>query len=147
MLEGQLATAAMLSGLTRGVAVSRGCPQGGVLSPLLWCLVNDLLARLNEGGVYSQGYADDVCLLAVGKFPNTVSGLTQWALHTVEAWCDELGLSVNLNKTGLVAFMRRRKLPGFFELCLFGTTLHHSTSFKYLEVTRFTADLEGTRGC
>jgi hypothetical protein len=91
--------------------VSRGCLQGGVLSPHLWSLVvNELLARLNQGGVYSQGYADDICLLAVGKFPNTVSGLIQWALCTVEAWCDELSLSVNPDKPGLVAFTRRRKL-------------------------------------
>jgi hypothetical protein len=86
-----------------------------MLSPLLWCLVvDDLLARL-IGGVYAQGYADDICLLAVGKFPNTVSGLIQWALGTVEAWCGELSLSVNSDKTGLVAFTRRRKLSGFFE--------------------------------
>jgi len=51
ILEGWLATAT-LGGLSRSVAVSRGCPQGGVLSPLLLCLVvNELLARLNEGGV------------------------------------------------------------------------------------------------
>jgi hypothetical protein len=38
------------------VAVSRDCPQGGILSPLLWCLtVDDLIAKLNRGGVYSQG--------------------------------------------------------------------------------------------
>jgi hypothetical protein len=129
---GRLATAA-LGGDSRSVAVSRGCPQGGVLSPLLWCLVvNELLARLNDGGVCSQGYADDICLLAVGKFPNTVSGLVQWALHTVETWCDGLGLSVNPNKTGLVAFTRRSKFPGFSEPCLFGTTLHCSTLVKYL---------------
>jgi hypothetical protein len=67
----------------------------------------------------------------MGKIPNTVSGLTQWALHTTEVWCDELGLSVNLDKTGRVAFMRR-ELPGLFEPCLFGTTLHRSMSFKYL---------------
>ena len=61
-----------------------GCPQGGVFLPLLWCLVvNELLARLNEGGVYSQGYEDAICLLGVEKFPNTVSGLIQWALHTI----------------------------------------------------------------
>jgi hypothetical protein len=48
-LEGRLATAT-LGGVTRGITVSTGCPQGGVLSPLLWCLVvNELLARLNEG--------------------------------------------------------------------------------------------------
>jgi len=74
------------------------------------------------------------CLLAEGKFPNMLSGLIQWALHTVEAWCDELGRSVNPDKTGLLAFTRRRKLPGFFEPRLFGTTLHRSMSVKYVGV-------------
>ena len=113
----------------------KGCPQVGVLSPFLWCLVaNELLARLNEGGVYAQGYADNICLLAVGKFPNKVSGLIQWALHTVELWCGGLGLSVNPDKTGLVAFIRKRKQTGLFEPRLFGRTLQHSTSVKYLRV-------------
>jgi len=35
-------------------------------------LVDDLIARLNGGGIYTQGYADDICLLAVGKFPNSI---------------------------------------------------------------------------
>ena len=37
-LEGQQATVT-LGSLSRSVAVSRGCPQGGVLSPLLWCFL------------------------------------------------------------------------------------------------------------
>jgi hypothetical protein len=125
----------ILGGLARSVTVSEGCPQGGVLSPLLWCLVvNELLARLNEGDVYSQAYADDICLLVVGKFPNTVSVFIKWALYTTDAWCNKLGLLVNPDKTELVAFTRRRKLPGFFEPRLFGTTLHRSISVKYLGV-------------
>jgi hypothetical protein len=133
-LEGWLATAT-LAGFSRSIRVSRGCPQGGLLSPLLLCLVVDeLIARLNGGGVYTQGYADDICLPTVGKFPNTVPGLIQWALHTAETWCDVLGLSVNPNKTGLVAFMRRRKHPGFFEPHLFRMTLHRSLSVKYFGV-------------
>jgi hypothetical protein len=131
-LEGRLAMAT-LGGLPRSVRVSRGCPQRGVLSPLLWCLVvNDLLSRVNEGGVYTQGYAGDICLLAVGKFPNTVSELIQWALPTVELWCDEIGLSVNPDKTGLVAFTRRRKLRGFFEPHLYRMTLLCCMLVKYL---------------
>jgi len=63
---------ANLHGYSKRVVVSRGCPQGGVLSPLLWCLVDDLIARLNGGGICTQGYADDICLLAVGKFPNSI---------------------------------------------------------------------------
>jgi len=70
----------------------------------------------------------------VEKFPNTVSGITQWALHTVDTWCDEVGLSINPDKTGFVAFIRRRKLPGFFEPHLFGVTLCRSMSVKYLGV-------------
>jgi len=134
-----------LGGISRNVWVSRGCTQGGVscyfscgallLILLLWCLVVDeLLTRLNGGGVYTQGYADDICLLAVGKFPNTVSGPTQWALHTVEMWCNEFGLSVNPDKTGPVAFTSRRKLQEFYEPRLFGMTLHRSMSVKYLGV-------------
>ena len=83
-------------------------------------MVNDILNKLSEGGIFIQGYADDICLLAGGKFPNTVSGLMQWALSTVEIWCNEVGLSVNPDKTGLVAFARKRKLQGFFEAQLFG---------------------------
>jgi hypothetical protein len=98
------------------VAVSRGCPQEGVLSPLLWRLVvDDLITRLNGGGIHTQGCTGDICLLTVEKFPNTVLGIIQWALYPVEAWCDEGGLSVNPDKTGTVVLTRRRKNPGFYE--------------------------------
>jgi hypothetical protein len=75
-----------------------------------------------------------ICLLAVGKFPNMVTGLMQWALSTVEMWCNEVGLSVNSDNTGLVTFTRKRKLQGFFEPQLFGVKLSLSGSVKYLGV-------------
>jgi hypothetical protein len=74
------------------------------------------------------------CLLAVGKFPNTVSGLMQWAFPTVEIWCNEVGLSVNPDKTGIVAFTRKSKPQGFLEPRLFGVKLKLSGSVKYLGV-------------
>ncbi|XP_018406343.1 PREDICTED: uncharacterized protein LOC108782547 [Cyphomyrmex costatus] len=41
-----------------------GCPQGGVLSPLLWCLVVDeLLTELKKSGFEIYGYADDVAII------------------------------------------------------------------------------------
>jgi len=133
-LEGRVAVATLNEIFVR-FAISRGCPQGGVLSPLLWCLVvNNLITRLSGGGVFIQGYADDICLLAVGKFPNMVSGLMKWALSTVEIWCKEVRLSVNPDKTGLIAFTRKRKFQGFFEPRLFGVKLHLSGLVKYLGV-------------
>jgi hypothetical protein len=75
-----------------------------------------------------------ICLLAVGKFPNTVSGLIQWALLSVEEWCGEHGLTVNPGTTGLDAINRKRKLPGFFVPKFFGVPLQCSRSIKYLGV-------------
>jgi len=47
-------------------------------------------------------------------------------------WCDELGLSVNPDKTRLAIFTIKMKFSGFFEPRLFGTTLHRSMFLKYL---------------
>jgi hypothetical protein len=133
-LEGRVALATF-NDISLRFAISTGCPQGGVLSPLLWCLVvNDLITRLSGSCVFIQGYADHICLLTVGNFPNTVSRLMQWALSTVEIWCSEFGLSVNPDKTGLVAFTRKRKLQAFFEKQLSGVKLSLSGSVKYLGV-------------
>jgi len=50
----------------------------------------------------------------VGKFPNTVSGLIQWALYTVELWCGGLGLSVNPNRGHSSILMRLRQSDPIF---------------------------------
>jgi hypothetical protein len=42
---------------------------------------------------------------------------------------------VNPEKTGLVAFSKKRKLQGFFEPYFFGARLSLSGSVKYLGVT------------
>jgi hypothetical protein len=65
---------ATLSGETPGASAARGCPQGGVLSPLLWSLVvDDLHWELNINGYYTIGYADDIAILINGKFLLIVS--------------------------------------------------------------------------
>jgi hypothetical protein len=127
-LEGRLATATHSDTFLR-VAVSRGCPQGDVLSLLLWCLVVDLIARLSVDGVYCQGYVDDICLLAVGKF---LLELMQRVVHTAETWCGSIGLLVNPDETKIVLFTRKRKLSGFFERLHFGIIL---ASFRVGQVS------------
>ncbi|CAB3261689.1 unnamed protein product [Arctia plantaginis] len=52
-----------VSEVTRGV-VARGCPQGGVLSPLLWnIVVDELIAQPNDQRFLTIGYADDLTIL------------------------------------------------------------------------------------
>ncbi len=47
--------------------IVKGCPQGEVLSPLLWCTVVDsLLLKLNALGYTAQAYADDLAIVIRG---------------------------------------------------------------------------------
>ncbi len=95
------------------VTVHRGCPQGGVLSPLLWTLIMDGLIRgLIRRGFPSQAFADDGVILIVGKHLDVISYLMQAALDFVQRWCQEEGLSVQPEKLELVLFSRSRLFPG-----------------------------------
>ncbi|GJQ80620.1 hypothetical protein Trydic_g9206 [Trypoxylus dichotomus] len=73
-----------------------GCPQGGVLSPLLWCLlVGDVLSDLREAGYYAQDYADDIAIIITRKFEGVVSEGIQVVLMFIETWFRKEDLNVN----------------------------------------------------
>jgi len=116
--------------------VAKGCPQGGILSPILWSLVVDsLIAKLNAEGIYAQGYSDDLTILIRGKFESTLGDRVRAGIEIVESWCRDKGLKVNPKKTELVLFSRRRtgsNLVGKFKL--FNVQLELSTQVKYLGV-------------
>jgi hypothetical protein len=76
---------ATLSGESLGASAARACPQGGVLSPLLWSLVvDDLLWGHNNNGYHTVGYAGDIAILINGKFSQTLLEILQTALCTVQ---------------------------------------------------------------
>ena len=83
MLESRLVhTSIMGSSLTAKVV--GGCPQGGVLSPLLWNLDFDrLLTNTNDLGFSTFGYADNIIIIVQGKFAHTVREIMQEALNVV----------------------------------------------------------------
>lgn len=115
--------------------VHRGFPQGGVLSPLLWCLVVDKLVRnLNEEGYYMQAYSDDGAVLLVGQHLDIVSLRMQSALNRVVSWCEETGLAINPSKTELVLFTKKRITRGLILPKVNGTTLKLSDEVKFLGV-------------
>jgi hypothetical protein len=116
MLENRNVSAT-LAGETLRASAARGCPQGGVLSPLLWSLVvDDLVWELNSNGYHTVGYADDIAILINGKFSHTVSEVLQAALCTVQKWWEKTKLSINPNKTVITPFTRRRELKGLENL-------------------------------
>lgn len=125
---------------TRGAAITcaevrRGCPQGGVSSPLIWSIViDDLLTRLTDLGYHVQAYADDLVILVRGTAQGVIFDLMQRALTVTSKWCRDRGLSVNPSKTQIVRFTTNRKLDTPPELCLDGQLLNLSGSVKYLGI-------------
>lgn len=118
------------------VGVERGCPQGGVLSHLLWCfVVNSLLEEVSQLGIFIQAYADDVCLLISHKNLGKACEQAQLALNRLDAWCSRNGLNANPNKTNFVLFTRNRKIEGLIPILLKGITLQISEEVKYLGIT------------
>jgi ribonuclease HI len=116
--------------------VTKGCPQGGVLSPLLWNLVIDeLLSKLNNNGYWTIGYADDLVIIIRGRFLGTICNLMQSALKMVEEWCRNNDLTVNPSKTEMTLFTRKRLRTGFVPPVFFGQVLNLNSHTKFLGVT------------
>lgn len=125
-----------LNGISIKVLARKGCPQGSVLSPLLWLMVVDeLITMLTDQGLVVQGYADDLVILICGRFINTLCSRMQEVMGQVEDWCTSTELSVNPDKTQLVLFTKKRKIEGFFNPTLFNKSLIRSHEVKYLGVT------------
>ena len=100
--------------------IIKGCPQGGILSPLLWNLVvDDLLSfAKKEVSVKNlsskipcdlQAFADDLFLLARGFDAGTIKQTTQKSLKTIEEWCNSRGIRVSSMKTHSIMFTWKRE--------------------------------------
>lgn len=112
-----------------------GCPQGGVLSPLLWTLViNSLLKAFDGKNIYIQAYSDDVVILVLGISLQEVCRRMQTALRILENWCNAHHLGVSPTKTSLVLFTRKRQIRGFINPRIYGTMLELTDTVKYLGV-------------
>jgi retron-type reverse transcriptase len=111
MLESRLVHTS-LTGSSLTAKVVGGCPQRGVLSPLLWNLVDRLLTATNDLGFCTYGYADDIVIIVHGKFAHTVRKIMQEALKVVVKWVANEGLNISPHKTAIVPFTNRRKTRG-----------------------------------
>jgi len=69
-----------------------------------------------------------------------------WAVHTVETRCNEVGLSVKLDKTKLV-FSRKSNLLGIIGTHLFGVATQSYIGQVPRGSPGFSADLEGACVC
>ena len=115
---------------------TRGSPQGGVLSGLIWNLIMDeLLESFSGKPVEAIGYADDVLLMIKGWNIGTMVDLMQKELDRVVEWGKNNGLVFNPEKTKVVTFTRSTKPESSKGLKMNGKAVPYSTSLKYLGIT------------
>ena len=115
-------------------SISKGCLQGGVLSPFLWNLVvNDLLHSF-KGYENLLAYADDLLLLQSGSDKQTVIETTEKHLENIIKWCQSKGLEISQVKTQVIFWTRNKNIhkPKTFKIK--DTIIDIVSSTKYLGV-------------
>ena len=124
-----------LHGITVGISVSTGFPQGGVASAKFWIIAfNMALKIINSFGINGTAFADDCAALVNGVRLKSMVLKMQKMLDSLVKWGKKCGLIFNSQKTVVVFFSRRRKtLP----ICLRigGRDINYSANVKYLGVT------------
>ena len=127
-----------LKGVSLLKYMTKGTPQGGVLSPLLWNLVIDsLLVTLRSSKPnpdFSQGFADDLVVAATGRHLPSLIGNMQHIVNIIHDWCKHNDLQLSPSKTHLVLFTRRRKIVIDTPITLDGHALSYSSEVRYLGV-------------
>lgn len=79
-------------GETKLTIITKGFPQGGVLPPLLWCMVIDsLIELLNSLGHKTEGFSDDLATILRGKFVPTLCDI-QGILNKVSSGARKMNL-------------------------------------------------------
>ena len=123
-------------GVTKLVTPTRGSPQGGVLSPLVWnVIIDEILREITGGAVGITGYADDLFLLIIGIDPMSMVDLMQRALDQVLDWGDRNGLSFNPTKTVCMVFTLKTTEVTWKPLMVQGQELAYSQELTYLGLT------------
>ena len=92
-------------------AVTKGCPQGGILSPYLWNLIMDDLLRMfpNLHSTYVIVYADDVMILGIGIDEKIIVDNLKRDIVILQTWARKHKLNFSPSKTKLMLFSRRKE--------------------------------------
>jgi ribonuclease HI len=91
------------------VTTNNGCPQGSILSPLLWNVLFDESLRIDIGHcVTRNAFADDLAVSATCRDPERATEYLQEACNKILQWTRSQKLTVSGQKSVFVLFSRRR---------------------------------------
>jgi ribonuclease HI len=116
--------------------IYKGCPQGGILSPLLWNLtLNQLLKNNDLNQDFIQAFADDLGILLQGcDLDCTMRDLAIMYLKIIDKWCTTNGVKLSTVKTKVIIFRTQNRKYHFRPIVLNKQTLDLEDEIKYLGV-------------
>ena len=108
--------------------------SGGVLSPLLWSLVAYEDLKNWKKSTKLIPYADDIAILLTRKYLDIINNVMDNALSVIHRLAISTNLEVNADKTDMITFARRYKIPSWKPPRLNGVDLTIKGHNKYLGV-------------
>ena len=84
----------------------QGIPQGSVISPLLFILYINNLAKVLPDKLINTIFADDVGILATRRTQKEAERVAQEVVDVVAAWSTEWKLTLNPTKSEVSIFTR-----------------------------------------
>ena len=125
-----------------------GCPQGSVLSPLLFNIIMNSLStaiqKENDANNISEQtkidlaqFVDDGAFWTRSQSLKIVAKRSQKLLNAIENWSNEWGFTVNPQKTQVIIFSNHKKdvINNAPKLILLGNILEYQKCIKFLGIT------------
>lgn len=109
-----------------------GCPQGSIISPLLFLIYVNNINKIGLTGHLTL-YADDTCLFYFDKSINDIMTDAQRDLNLLTEWLKFNLLTVNASKTSyMILAAKNKQIPTFTPLTINNEIIKRSSAEKYL---------------
>jgi len=112
--------------------LSKSCPQGSALSPILWnVLLNSLLTSFNVPNSKIIAFADDISVILWSRNAKGLYKQIKKSITFIHNWCSGNGLELSASKTQILNLHRKHVKPIKFQR----TTVQQTQKVKILGVT------------